>query len=58
MKKRLYLTRRQDFFEAMAKGVIPDDSLREYSSIWMTLLLTQEEKDRYSALSYPISDYH
>ena len=41
--KKLYLTRREDFFNAIGHGQIPDGCVHEFGSIWMTLSLTENE---------------
>lgn len=51
--KTLYLIRREDWFTALGKGQIPDDSIREFGTVWISILLTPEQKQAYS---YPISN--
>jgi hypothetical protein len=45
--KRLYLIRREDVFEAIAKGFIKDGDLLECGSIWGIVGFTDEEKKNY-----------
>jgi hypothetical protein len=46
--KKLYLIRTEDFFTAMARGEIPEDCIREAGTIWITLALTDEERNKYT----------
>lgn len=49
-----YTIRREDFFEAMGKGQLPDRTLNlEMGSIWIIVWLTEEEKNNYK---FPISE--
>lgn len=49
--KKLYLIRREDFFQALAENNLPDDCVSLAGSIWMSVRLTEEEKAKYK---YPI----
>lgn len=49
---KLYVIRNEDFFKAYAEGMIPEDSIRGWGSIWIELSLTDEQCLAYS---YPIS---
>ena len=48
MTKKHYIIRRQDFFEAMAKNQIPEDSLGCIGSLWVNIFLNDEEKQNYT----------
>lgn len=43
-----YLIRREDFFDAYALGQIPEDCYLNIGSIWGTICLTQEQKNKYT----------
>lgn len=51
--KKLYVIRTQDFFNALTKGQIPECSLKYVGSLWTELLLTEEEKNKYT---FPICE--
>lgn len=51
MNKKLYLIRREDFFQAIAEKQLPPDCLFQSGQIWLSVLLTEEEKNKYK---YPI----
>lgn len=51
--KKLYIIRRQDFFDALLKGQIPEGCIMGVGSLWMDLALTEEEKNKYT---FPICE--
>ena len=48
---KLYVIRREDLFEAISKGQIPEDCFHEGGSIWCVVKFTDEQKNNYK---YPI----
>jgi hypothetical protein len=52
--KRVYCIRTEDFFDALAKGQIPDGSLLRYGTIWCDLALTDQERQNYTFAISPL----
>ena len=52
--KKLYVIRREDVFIAIAKGQLPHGSTVEAGSIWVTVALTDDERNKYT---FPIDNY-
>ena len=50
--KKLYVIRTEDFFKANSEGYIPEGRMMQAGTIWIELVLTDEEAKRYP---YPIS---
>jgi hypothetical protein len=50
--KRLYLIRREDFFQARSLGQLPEGCVLECGSIWITVSLDLNERKRYQ---FPIA---
>lgn len=48
MNKSLYVALRQDLFEAVMCGMIPQDCNLQVGSIWITFYLTDEEAEKYT----------
>lgn len=53
MKKLLYVIRREDYFEAFMLGQLTyETQIFDAGSIWMTVFLTDEEREKYT--TFPI----
>lgn len=52
--KRLCIIRREDFFEALALGQIPEDCNLQAGNLWCSLALTNEEQSAYSFPIWPV----
>lgn len=47
-KTKLYLVRREDFFEARSLDLLPKNCCINTGSIWIEISLTEEQKNLYN----------